>query len=76
MTTVSAQSASINLAELVKLASKDFVVLRHKGKISFALVRLEEGDLEALSLRIPISWQYWTRRGHDMTPKAVCRWKR
>jgi hypothetical protein len=50
MTTVSAQSSSINLAELVKLASKDFVVLRHKGKISFAVVRLDEDDLEALSL--------------------------
>jgi len=50
MTTVSVQSSSINLVELVKLARKDLVVLRNKGKASFALVQLDEGDLEALAL--------------------------
>jgi len=50
MTTVSVQNSSMDLSELIRLARKDFVVLRHKDKISFALVRLDEGDLEALSL--------------------------
>jgi len=50
MTTISVQSSSMNLTELVKLARRDFVVLRPKGKTSFALVRLDEGDLEVLSL--------------------------
>jgi len=50
MTTVSVQNSSINLVELVELARKDFVVLRHKGKTFFALIHLDEGDLEVLSL--------------------------
>lgn len=50
MTTISVQNSSMAVSELVKLARKDFVVLRPKGKISFALLRLDEGDLEALAL--------------------------
>jgi hypothetical protein len=33
-----------------KVAQKDFVVLRHKGKSFFALIRLDESDWETLSL--------------------------
>jgi len=50
MTTISVQNSSMALSDLVKLARKDFVILRLKGKISFALFRLDEGDLEALAL--------------------------
>jgi hypothetical protein len=50
MTTVSVQNSSPDIKALLKLAQKDFVVLRHKGKTSFALLRLDEGDWEALSL--------------------------
>lgn len=50
MTTISVQNSSMALSELVKLARREFVVLRHNGKICFGLVRLDENDLEALSL--------------------------
>ena len=50
MTTISVQNSSMALSELLKLARKDFVILRAQGKISFALLRLDEGDLEALAL--------------------------
>jgi hypothetical protein len=46
----STQSFSIRLTELVALASKDFVVLRDKGKSFFALIPLDDEELEALSL--------------------------
>ena len=36
MTTISIQDASMRLAELVELASKDLVVLRRSGKTCFA----------------------------------------
>ena len=50
MRTVSVQSSPMNLAELVELARHDFVVLRHLDETLFALIRLDEGDMEALSL--------------------------
>ncbi len=50
MTTISVKNTSINLTELFELARKEFVVLRHNGKVAFGLVRLDEGDLEAIGL--------------------------
>jgi hypothetical protein len=50
MTTISVQNSSMNLTELVELARKDLVVLRRKDKTAFALVRLDEDDLDAISL--------------------------
>lgn len=40
----------MNLPELIKLARKDLVVLRPKGKTFFAVIRLDETDLDAISL--------------------------
>jgi len=50
MKTISVQNTTMKLTEVVDLAGKDLVILRHNGKNSFALIRLDEGDLEALSL--------------------------
>jgi hypothetical protein len=50
MTTISVQNSSMNLTELVELARKDLVVLRRKDKTAFALVRLDEDDLDAIAL--------------------------
>ncbi len=50
MRTVAVQSSPMNLAELIELARHDFVILRHTDETLFALIRLDEGDLEALSL--------------------------
>jgi hypothetical protein len=50
MTTISVKNSSMNLAELLELARKEFVVLRHNRKASFGLFRLDEGDLEAIAL--------------------------
>ncbi len=50
MTTIKITKSSMGLTELYELAGKDLVVLRKNGKVCYALVRMDEGDLEALSL--------------------------
>ncbi len=50
MTTIKISKSSMDLTELLELAGKDLVVLRKNGKVCYALVRMDEGDLEALSL--------------------------
>jgi 6-phosphogluconolactonase (cycloisomerase 2 family) len=50
MTAVAIESQELTLSELIKLAKKSPVFITEKGKTRYALVAVDEGDVEAYAL--------------------------